>query len=235
MKRLITVALVLILFGYIGLGVHYAVSRENKIQLQEVKLKSTTTDLKELQLKYNVLNSNLDKELQKNTTDNTQLQQLQSEKQDLEKQKQDLEGQLQAKLEQKQKDQYAANTAARSVANALTGTATVSAAAIQDKYAVMASAGISSSDYQAVDYIVSHEGGYEPCKVNGGAVDCNYATNGGQKAYGVCQAMPGSKMASAGADWATNIVTQLRWCSGYANKYGGWVASFAFWQSNKWW
>lgn len=41
-------------------------------------------------------------------------------------------------------------------------------------------------------------------------------------AYGLPQALPGSKMASAGPDWATNAVTQLRWMLGYVDGvYGG--------------
>lgn len=34
-------------------------------------------------------------------------------------------------------------------------------------------------------------------------------------AYGIPQALPGSKMASAGADWRTNPFTQIRWGLGY--------------------
>ena len=40
-------------------------------------------------------------------------------------------------------------------------------------------------------------------------------------AYGIPQALPGSKMSSAGADWATNPVTQIRWGLGYIqDRYG---------------
>lgn len=40
-------------------------------------------------------------------------------------------------------------------------------------------------------------------------------------AYGIPQALPGSKMASAGADWATNPVTQITWGLSYiAGRYG---------------
>src|SRR5581483_4710573 len=72
-----------------------------------------------------------------------------------------------------------------------------------DKTSIMAAAGISSGDYAYVNFIVSHESGWRP----------NAANPSG--AYGLCQALPGSKMASAGGDWATNPVTQLRWCTGY--------------------
>ena len=40
-------------------------------------------------------------------------------------------------------------------------------------------------------------------------------------AYGIPQALPASKMASAGADWRTNPITQIRWGIGYiADAYG---------------
>jgi hypothetical protein len=38
-----------------------------------------------------------------------------------------------------------------------------------------------------------------------------YAQNKGSGAYGIPQALPGSKMASEGSDWATNAQTQIRW------------------------
>lgn len=41
------------------------------------------------------------------------------------------------------------------------------------------------------------------------------------EAYGIPQAYPGTKMASAGPDWRTNPETQLRWMIGYARgRYG---------------
>jgi hypothetical protein len=40
-------------------------------------------------------------------------------------------------------------------------------------------------------------------------------------AYGIPQALPGSKMASAGADWETNPATQISWGLSYiADRYG---------------
>jgi len=40
-------------------------------------------------------------------------------------------------------------------------------------------------------------------------------------AYGIPQADPGTKMASAGRDWATNPMTQIRWMIGYVDsKFG---------------
>ena len=95
----------------------------------------------------------------------------------------------------------------------------------------MALAGIAASDYEFVDYIVSHESGWCPTKAQGEhycpAVPDNPNTPNG---YGLCQSTPGYKMASAGADWQTNPVTQLRWCSGYAQgRYGSWGAAYNHW------
>jgi hypothetical protein len=44
----------------------------------------------------------------------------------------------------------------------------------------------------------------------------NYrAENRGSGAYGIPQALPGKKMASAGADWKTNPATQIKWGLSY--------------------
>jgi hypothetical protein len=59
-----------------------------------------------------------------------------------------------------------------------------------------------------------------------------YAQNPTSPAYGIPQANPGSKMASAGSDWKTNPATQIRWGLGYIKgEYGspsqvpGWTPS----------
>ena len=50
----------------------------------------------------------------------------------------------------------------------------------------------------------------------------NYrASNPSSGAYGIPQALPGSKMAGAGSDWRTNPATQIAWGLGYiADRYG---------------
>ena len=57
-----------------------------------------------------------------------------------------------------------------------------------------------------------------------------YAHNASSGAYGIPQSLPGSKMATAGADWATNPATQITWGLGYiagrySNPCGAWNAS----------
>lgn len=57
----------------------------------------------------------------------------------------------------------------------------------------------------------------------------------GSGAYGLPQALPGSKMASAGADWRTNPRTQLKWMLSYVNaRYGSACAAWEFWKRNRW-
>lgn len=47
------------------------------------------------------------------------------------------------------------------------------------------------------------------------------AYNASSGAYGIPQALPGSKMATAGADWETNPATQISWGLGYiGGRYG---------------
>lgn len=57
-----------------------------------------------------------------------------------------------------------------------------------------------------------------------------YAHNASSGAYGIPQALPGDKMASAGADWATNPATQISWglsyiAGRYATPCGAWEHS----------
>jgi hypothetical protein len=48
-----------------------------------------------------------------------------------------------------------------------------------------------------------------------------YATNPSSGAYGIPQALPGDKMATAGADWQTSAATQIKWGLGYiSGRYG---------------
>jgi hypothetical protein len=54
-------------------------------------------------------------------------------------------------------------------------------------------------------------------------------------AYGIPQALPGSKMASAGPDWQNNATTQIKWGLGYiAGRYSTPCGAWSFWQGNGW-
>lgn len=138
---------------------------------------------------------------------------LNTKKEELEKKNKELEDKLQAKLEAQKKTQQQAQQATLASQTTVTGTCAD----------WMRAAGI--TDTQNASYIFQRESGCNPKAVN--------ASSG---AYGVCQALPGNKMASAGSDWQTNPVTQMKWCNTYAKqRYGSWANAVAFWKTNKWW
>jgi uncharacterized protein YabE (DUF348 family) len=61
------------------------------------------------------------------------------------------------------------------------------------------------------------------------------AENASSGAYGIPQALPGSKMATAGADWQTNPATQITWGLGYIEgRYGTPCQAWAFFQDKNW-
>ena len=63
----------------------------------------------------------------------------------------------------------------------------------------------------------------------------NYQAYNPSGATGIPQALPGSKMASAGADWETNAVTQIAWGLGYISSvYGTPCSAWGHSQSTNW-
>jgi hypothetical protein len=81
---------------------------------------------------------------------------------------------------------------------------------------------VGSAQYACFSNIVTHESGWRYT-----------ATNASSGAYGLVQALPGSKMASAGADWRTNPATQIKWGLHYMNvRYGSPCDAWSFWQAN---
>jgi hypothetical protein len=54
-------------------------------------------------------------------------------------------------------------------------------------------------------------------------------------AYGIPQALPGSKMSSAGPDWQSNAATQIKWGLGYIkDRYGSPCSAWSHSQANNW-
>ncbi|MGC3002987.1 transglycosylase SLT domain-containing protein [Streptomyces sp. G35A] len=100
---------------------------------------------------------------------------------------------------------------------------------VQSSYTVaqvqaMARQIVPADQFQCFSNIVDHESSW------------NYrADNPTSDAYGLVQALPGSKMSSAGADWMTNPATQIKWGLGYMNdRYGSPCGAWSFWQANHW-
>ncbi|MFT4211155.1 MAG: phospholipase [Microbacterium sp.] len=63
----------------------------------------------------------------------------------------------------------------------------------------------------------------------------NFEAYNSSGAYGIPQALPGSKMASAGSDWRTNAVTQIAWGLAYIDgSYGSPCSAWAHSESYNW-
>lgn len=83
---------------------------------------------------------------------------------------------------------------------------------------------VPSGQFGCFDWIVTRESGWN--------VEARNPSSG---AYGLGQALPGSKMASAGPDWETNPATQIKWTLGYMDsRYGSPCGAQSFWESHGW-
>jgi hypothetical protein len=90
--------------------------------------------------------------------------------------------------------------------------------------ALMPLYGLSTSQFDCLDRIWTQESGWNV-----------YADNPNSSAYGIPQALPGSKMSSAGPDWQNNAETQIRWGLNYIKeRYGSACAAYSFKQARGW-
>ena len=90
--------------------------------------------------------------------------------------------------------------------------------------AMLGSFGWSSGEFGCLQSLWNAESGWNPS-----------ASNPISGAYGIPQALPGSKMASAGPDWQTNPATQIKWGLGYIKQiYGSPCAAWSHEQSTGW-
>ena len=89
--------------------------------------------------------------------------------------------------------------------------------------AMLGSFGWSSSEFGCLVSLWNLESGWNV-----------YASNP-SGAYGIPQALPGSKMASAGPDWQSNAATQIRWGLGYIKSlYGSPCGAWSHEQASGW-
>ena len=108
-----------------------------------------------------------------------------------------------------------------------TATATVPAASgspQQIAEAMLGSFGWSASQFSCLDPLWAHESGWSVS-----------AYNAGSGAFGIPQALPGSRMASAGPDWQTDAATQIRWGLEYIKgTYGSPCGAWAHEEATGW-
>ncbi|MCS0634506.1 lytic transglycosylase domain-containing protein [Streptomyces sp. LP05-1] len=134
------------------------------------------------------------------------------------KEKAEKEAKEKAEREKKEEER-----ASRSATRSASEFAPQSSYSVSDVQA-MARQMVPGDQFQCFSNIVNHESTW------------NYrATNASSGAYGLVQALPGSKMASAGADWRSNPATQIKWGLNYMNeRYGSPCGAWSFWQANSW-
>jgi len=84
--------------------------------------------------------------------------------------------------------------------------------------------GFSTSQMPALEKLWAHESGWN-----------HKARNRSSGAYGIPQALPGSKMGKFGADWRTNPATQIKWGLSYIKgRYGTPTGAWAHFRSHGW-
>ena len=222
-KFIIASVAVISITGFTTAGAIDAIRTKDNLEFQKVQLKSKQLEMEELNKKYNNLDNKLEKANEEHTKNQSEIKKLEEEKKKLEEEKGSLQTQLQAKIEQKNKLAMASSA----VINTITSTSTASASAVPSGNCVEWAKQAGITNPIAHDLIGRENKQCNPCIYNDGsptgAVDCNYS---GGRAYGIPQALPGNKMASAGADWRTNPVTQLKWMQSYVmGRYGSWEAA----------
>jgi hypothetical protein len=121
----------------------------------------------------------------------------------------------------------AAELAARKRAAELAASKAVPAASgspRQIAQAMLGSFGWSSSQFSCLDPLWEHESRWSVT-----------AANPGSGAFGIPQALPGSRMASAGPDWQTSAATQITWGLRYIrDTYGSPCAAWSHEQATGW-
>ena len=90
--------------------------------------------------------------------------------------------------------------------------------------ALMPEFGLAPSEFGCLDQIWTQESGWNV-----------HADNPSSSAYGIPQALPGSKMSSAGPDWENNATTQIKWGLGYVrDRYGSACSAAGFKAGHGW-
>ncbi len=108
--------------------------------------------------------------------------------------------------------------APKPVAAAITGTP------FQIAHTVATQAGLDQQQWVCLDQLWQQESKFQ-----------TNARNYRSGAFGIPQALPASRMASAGADWRTNPATQVKWGLSYIRvRYGTACNAWAHWKRARW-
>lgn len=206
MKTKILIAIAFIAF--VALGISSITKTDNKLKLKDIQLKSTKTDLIEVEAERDLLNKKFEDILKSKKIDEAEFKKLQEENKALQEREAELRKQVKAKEAQKlaeaQKLQQAASMTVKAYA-ATGGCAEW-----------MSAAGIPQTE--ATTKLILKESGCNPRAVNPSSGAC-----------GIPQAYPCSKLPQ-GVN--TDPVTQLQWMQSYVTgRYGSWENALSTWYS----
>ncbi len=108
--------------------------------------------------------------------------------------------------------------APKPIAAAITGTP------LQIAHTIATQAGLNQQQWVCLDSLWYQESKFQ-----------TNAHNRRSGAFGIPQALPASRMASAGADWRTNPATQIKWGLSYIKvRYGTACNAWAHWKRARW-
>ena len=223
MKAIGIILMVIVVLGFITLGIQSVENTNNTTQLKELEFKTLDSQLDEKTIQIEDINKQLEDARKNNQTSAEKIKELQEQRDKWEKEKQDYESKLQAKAAAKEK----LAKATVSVANAVTGTTTTYASGNCEAW--LSEAGINNADARE---LIKRESHCNPCAYNPGKSDCNYK---GNAACGIPQALPCSKLRDVAGCSMTDAVCQLRWMVSYVmGRYGSWEAAIAHHDAKGW-
>lgn len=228
MKAIKVILGALLVLGFLALGIKSVEGLNNTTQLKEIEFKTLDSQLDEKTIQIEDVNKQLDEATKNNQQSSEKVKELQRQKEQWEKEKIDYESKLQAKAAAKER----LAKATVKVANAVTNTSTVSAISGNcDSW--LTEVGI--THYKARE-LIKRESRCEPCIYNDGSatgkIDCNYT---GDRACGIPQSLPCSKVRDIAGCGMTNPICQLRWMANYVQgRYGSWDAAIAHHDAKGW-
>lgn len=216
-KILVVIASIL-LITFIGVGITKVKSGEQLKEFQKIQLQNRDNELKLEQIETQKLKNRL------NDGEKKSQEELQKLRQEIDERKQNeerLERELQAKLQRQNDEESRLARLAEKAVNTATQTKTASAASYGgNKQSWLEASGIPSSEWWAVDSIVSRESSWNPNAVNASSGAC-----------GLGQQLPCGKWAGAWNDPVAALKAQYQYVK---DRYGGYPQAVSFWNANKW-
>jgi len=117
-----------------------------------------------------------------------------------------------------------AASVAKKVAAPKPAVAAITGTPLQIAHTIATQAGLNQQQWVCLDSLWYQESKFE-----------TNARNWRSGAFGIPQALPASRMASAGADWRSNPATQIKWGLSYIDvRYGTACNAWAHWERDRW-